>query len=411
MSADLVKKGFEGLGSRNCAKICIGDPALKWFLALSMRRICLLGAFFLLVVGTVLLWQHRFQRSADHPTLELNDFRSHADLPPGVDWLDLEAGRTLRLRSQEGRSVVIRLELPGIGAVDRLLVRYVVATRGLKPGKERWQDGRCIIEWHPPGGGKDWENDPVFTARQDHEGKPVELVMRPLHGPAVPVLRVENLGRAGDLEVRQLEVTVLNERWIWKIGRWLLMAAWMSWIVACIRPTGIRSGSGALAAAVVWLLMGLYFVVPGPWKSYRALGPPFEISGEIVRPIGIPPVVASVGQSVPPAPVATVGEIPQNGDFTLTLKLWVANAKWTLHIALLAAPVFLTALFVGRRQALFFGILFSLAVEGAQIAFGYGTDATDLVDLAADAAGILLALVAHRLWVSWWKARAVAGAA
>lgn len=363
-----------------------------------MRRFSLFGIFLLLVAGLFLIWQHRFERSAAHSVFSLKDLRASSGLAAGSEWIDKPSGPVLRLTADgPRRNIVARMAFPGLGAVDFLQVRYRLVSKGLLPGKEIWEDGRGIIEWHTPADGR--ENDPIFSTRYDHEGTPVDLVMRPRHGPAVPVLRVEHLGTAGYLEIHSIEATVLRERGIWKYGRWLLMAGWVGWLFAWMRPPGQHLRAGALVAAVAWLFMGLYFVVPGPWKSLRALGAPFSISGESAPSLG-PATRVTVAPSGEPAALQTVGEIPQNGDFTLTLKLWVAKSKWILHVALLFAPTLLTACLVGRKPALALAILFSLAVETAQIAFGYGCDPTDLVDLAADAAGILLALVVHRILAS-----------
>lgn len=374
----------------------IGDPSFPWFLALSMRRFCLLGTLLLLVTGLFLLWQYRFERSSGHPVFTLADLRASSGPSPGSGWKELPSGPAVLLRVDgQHRNVVTRLAFPGLGPVDFLRVRYAVAAKGLQPGKELWEDGRGIIEWHAQGTSA-VENDPFFSTRHDLVSEPAELVMRPRHGPAMPVLRLENLGTAGEMQVREMEVTVLKERWTWKTGRWLLMAGWVAWLVAWMRPPGGNRRAGPLVAAVGWLFMGLYFVVPGPWKSLHSFGPPFSISGQSASPreSGLPTVPAATPAGMPEN-VETVGEIPPNGDITLTIKLLLAGSKWILHVPLLFAPVLLTACLAGRRPALTLGILFSLAVEAAQIAFGFGCDATDLVDLAADAAGILLALAVH----------------
>lgn len=361
-----------------------------------MRRFCLFGTLLLLVTGLFLLWQYRFERSGEHPVFTLADLRASAGPGPGSEWKELPSGPAILLKvDDQRRNVVARLAFPGLGPVDFLRVRYVAASKGLQPGKELWEDGRGIIEWHAQGTSA-VENDPFFSTRDDLESEATELIMRPRHGPAMPVLRLENLGTAGEMQVREMEVTVLKERWTWKSGRWLLMAGWIAWLSAWMRPPGGKRRVGPLVAAVGWLFMGLYFVVPGPWKSLHPLGPPFSISGQSASPQKSGPATASV--AVPPgatAAVETVGEIPPNGDITLTIKLLLAGSKWILHVPLLFAPVFLTACLAGRRPAFTLGILFSLAVEAAQIAFGFGCDATDLVDLAADAAGILLALAVH----------------
>ncbi|RYD22088.1 MAG: hypothetical protein EOP88_09210 [Verrucomicrobiaceae bacterium] len=361
-----------------------------------MRRFCLFGTLLLLVAGLILLWQHRFERSGAYPVFALADLAASAGASPGSQWKELSSGPAILLKvDDQHRNVVARLAFPGLGPVDFLRVRYVVASKGLLPGKELWEDGRGIIEWHAPGRSA-VENDPFFSTRHDLESERTEFVMRPRRGPALPVLRLENLGTAGEMQVREMEVVVLKERWTWKTGRWLLMAGWIAWLFAWMRPAGGKRRAGPLVTAVAWLFMGLYFVVPGPWKSLHALGPPFSIRAQSVTPLeSQAPAAPPVAQADAPETLEAVGEIPPNGDITLTIKLLLAGSKWILHVPLLFAPVLLTACLAGRRPALTLGILFSFAVEAAQIGFGFGCDATDLVDLAADAAGILLALAVH----------------
>jgi glycopeptide antibiotics resistance protein len=91
----------------------------------------------------------------------------------------------------------------------------------------------------------------------------------------------------------------------------------------------------------------------------------------------------------------SVGKIPDQGDFTLRLKHYAANARPLLHIILLFAPALATACLVGRKPARSLAIMFAFAIESAQLAFGFGFDWVDVFDLASDAVGIALALVAH----------------
>lgn len=390
-----------------------------------MRRFCLPLTFLLLVGALLLLWRHRFERSPDHRVYTLADLRPTAELAPGSAWIDLPSGPGLRLVVDgQHQNIVARMTFPALGPVEFLHVRHTMASRKLLPGKEIWQDGRLFIEWHATANSPDQENDPIYSTRYDRVPESEELVMYPLRSPAVPVLRVEHLGISGEMEIHGVEVTILRESWFWKPGRWVLTAGWLIWLYALMRPTVRSRRPGTAVVAVGWLFMGLYFVVPGPWKSLRPLGPPFVISGKSAPvalpvappvapgveavPAAAPPVAASPAQVAPaatPAPKAasklqSLGKIPENGDFTLTLKRLAAKSKWVLHVALLFVPVFFTLCLVGRRQAIGLGVLFSLAVEAAQIGFGYGTDATDLIDLAADAGGIILALLAHGILVA-----------
>lgn len=369
-----------------------------------MRRIYLFGTFMLLVGAVYFLWQYRFQRSSEYPTFRLADLRAGAQLQKGAEWVETGSGPMLKIHVDSAhRNVVALMNFPSVQAVDYLHVRFKVAARGLEPGREVWEDGRCIIDWHPPEGGAPFENDPVTSSRHDYPSVMTELVMRPDRGPAIPSLRVENLGRVGDFEIQTFEATVLKERMAWTIGKFLVPACWLVWIVFLIGPGGKYRLVRSVATACVWLLMGFYFVVPGPWKALRSFGEPFQIGSELIVPSSpVAPVKATpqvtnpeTGGDVPE--VKSVGKIPEKGNFTLRLKTFAAKAKSLLHVALLFAPTLLTALLVGRRPALVIAVLFSFCVEAAQIAFGFGADFVDVIDLLNDAAGIALAFVFYQI--------------
>ncbi len=368
-----------------------------------MRRLTLAGCFLVLLAALDFLWQHRFERAPAFPTLRLADLRSAPDLPAGAEWLGSENQPILRLRvDPKHPEVIAHLDLPGLTSMAVLHVRFKVSALNLIPGKEPWQDGRCLLEWHSPSGSSEWENDPFCSARNNQAGDMTEQVMRPVRAPAVPALRLENLGVAGDLELVAFEATVLHERELWKIGRWLLMAGWLAWVITWIAPKGRNRIIRAVLAALVCLLMGIYFVVPGPWKSLRSFGAPFQIGGETINThTTAVPVINSnlskkVGQIFPPALLKSVGEIPDQGDFTLRLKHYAANARPLLHILLLWGPTLMIACLVGRKSAVSLAVLLALAIEAAQVAFGYGFDWVDIFDLACDATGIALALLMHR---------------
>lgn len=369
---------------------------------MEMRRFTLLATFLVLLAAIYFLWQYRFERSPELATVRFPELRSINNLSPGAEWLGPETHPMLRLRvDQQNAEVVTHLDFPARKAIDFLHLRFQVNSKNLQPGKQIWEDGRCLIEWHPPSGGSGWESDPFCSVRYDHTGELMELVMRPERPPAIPALRFENLGIRGDMEISVLEATVMRERMVWKVGRWILLAAWLVWLLAWIGFKGENGLIRSLAAASVMLFMGLYFVVPGPWKCYRAFGTSFQTGREITR---LPDV--STSHTGPPitrlAPATTaslksVGKIPDKGDFTLRLKHYAANARPLLHIAMLFAPALAIACLVGRKSALSLTVILALATEAAQFAFGYGFDWLDISDLVCDAAGIALALTAYQM--------------
>lgn len=269
-------------------------------------------------------------------------------------------------------------------------------------GKDYWDDGRLIIDWHPAGGGA-VEHDPVHSVRWENPGAMMEFVMRPMIGPAVPVLRLEHRGRAGELELVHFEVTVLRETWWWKIGKWFALAGWLAWACALVFSFGIKHRCRGILAAVVWLTMSLFLVVPGPWKIIRPMGSEFLIGSEVTGTHFVDSASTTRIAEPPQSPgddPASVGKIPIQGDLSLRIKSYLSNLRQFLHLVLLVAPACVIALLVGWRVSLALSVIFSLSVEGAQAVFGYGFDWIDVADLACDGFGIgvglLLAKVLQR---------------
>jgi hypothetical protein len=402
---------------------------VAWFLARDMRRLILFGTFVILCAAIYFLWQNRFERDPEFRTVHLADLRKNAARVPGVEWLGPDSQPTLRLRAEPGHhsAIVARMELPIRKPVDFLHLRFNATAKNLRIGKQVWADGRCIIEWHP--GGSGWEHDPFCSVRHNQHQNVTSWVARPNSSPAIPALRLENVGASGDLELTGFEATVVRERNLWKIGRWFLLAGWFAWVVASIQTVAKGKLVSCAVASFAWVLMGTYFAIPGPWKSLRPLGGAFQIGTEAIGappvvtpetpplspplvlpkspprpaaapavPVSPPPKVAPSVAEAPPKPVVlkSVGRIPDQGDFTLRLKHYAENARPLLHIALFFVPVLLTTCLIGKRPARTLGIVFALSVEAAQFAFGYGFDWVDVFDLACDATGIVLALVVYQ---------------
>jgi len=365
-----------------------------------MRRLILLGWFLVLTAAVYFFWQHRFERSEEFVTCSLADLRVASQLHPGWAWEGTKSLPRLKLRADPDQAT--RLILPINRPVDFLHIRFRASAQNLKPGREFWEDGRCLIEWHSPGDGFKWENDPFFSAQYDQTSGITEVVMRPEKPPAIPSLRIENLGVSGDFELAMFEVTVLQERLVWKIGRWFLLAAWLGWAIAWIRAIRKVSLPRSLGSAMIWVLMAIYFVIPGPWNDVRSLAGPFQLG---------PKTTATTATSVSPSEtteiaslnpsswksgfVPSAGKIPTRGDFTLRIKVYAQNARPLLHVLLLFVPTFIIACLVGGKPATSLAIILSLAIEAAQFAFGFGFDWVDVFDLASDAVGILLAIWAY----------------
>lgn len=365
----------------------------------NMRRIYLMGSFVALVAALWGLWTFRFQCSPDLPTWRLADLRAAASPVPGLEWLGSSDQPKLRLKVDAANPrVAARLVIPGIPAVNMLHLRFQMSARGLAPGKEKWEDGRAMIEWHQPDDAAKRGDDPVGSVRHDEKTGLADFVVLPLKSPAIPALRLEHLGRAGEFELSDLEITVVQERAIWKTGRWFLACAWLAWVAAYVRSWPGIPWWRAILASAVWIFMGNQFVVPGPWKHQRPLVSAFRLGAEsTVSAVPSPVPSASVpakssSSALTSGPLQALGKITDQGGLVLRVKARIAQARPLLHALMLFAPALALAWLAGRKPAMVLAGILALATELAQFAFGYGFDWVDVFDLASDATGIALAM-------------------
>lgn len=364
-----------------------------------MRRFQLTGTLVALVLLLCLLWAYRFERTGQ-PVVRLADLRAAATPMPRVEWLEDADGLKLRLRMEAGSPpLAVRLRIPAMLTADQLHFRFRMASSGLVPGPEIWEDGRFIVEWHQPGGTTGWENVPVCSLRLDQGGELQNSVLGPDHSPAVPMLRLEHLGRSGEFVLSDLEITPIRERLLWKIGRWFLLAGWLVWLAAFVKSWPGIARWRALSAAGIVALTGMHFVIPGPWKIQRSIYPEFRLGNEAA--VSTSPAHADAGmekwiRSIPLGELPAMGKLPDTGSWVLKVKYRISQARPFLHVLLLLGPVLACACLVGRKPALFLGILLGISIELAQFGFGYGFGWDDVLDLFNDAVGIAFAMLIHR---------------
>jgi hypothetical protein len=365
----------------------------------------LTGSFLVLVAALVLMWNHRYERVADKPGWNLATLRQGVPDVPGVEWAGPPENPVLRLRVESRiPRVALRLAIPGSPAVESLMLKFRLVARGLKPGREKWETGRLMIEWHSPEVDGSLEKEPVGGVKLEEDSGRISLVAVPVNAPALPAMVLEHLGVAGEFDLSGLEIIPVRERALWKTGRWILLFASFAWLATCIRTWRGVNAWRACAAAVICLLMVIEFVIPGPWKAQRPLLVPDFHLGETARLSSsntAPPLVKSV---TPPAissgAIQPSGDVRVQGGLALRVKFLLNHLRPLLHVALLAAPTLAFAFLIGRRNAVRLAIPLVLAIESAQIAFGYGCDWIDGLDLVFDGIGIWLALCIHR-----WLAR------
>ena len=361
-----------------------------------MRRSYFLGSFLVLLAALLTMWAFRFKRTAGIPTWRLTDLHTASPEMPGVEWAGSPERLVLRLRVDASNPrVAARIAISGAPVVEMLHLRFRIAARGLRPGYQPWEDGRFMVEWHSPDGGSVMETEPVASIRFDDQSGLESFVIYSLRGPAIPALRFEHLGLSGEFELTDLEISVIEERPLWKIGKWFLAMGWLVWGTLWIRSWPGISWCRASCASLIWLLMGIHFVIPGPWRIQRSIVPAFQLGKETA---GVSSALSAsatdaAGKSqlaIKPSAVSALGKTPVQGSFVLRVKVSIAKARPLLHALLLFGPSLVLAWLVGRRPALVIVVSCALAIELAQLAFGYGFDWVDVFDLACDAAGIAL---------------------
>jgi len=391
-----------------------------------MRRLYLPVSFLLLATVTSCLWQFRFVRDPDHPTIRLADLKPTAALVPGGAWQGpVDAPElVLSIRVGQPAQVVQRFSLPKLPETRWLNIKCHVKASQLRPGPHPWSDGRLILEWHKPD--QTWEFDPVDSARNSEDPGLLSVITRPSREAAVPALRLEHLGISGEFLILGFEATVVRERMLWRAGKWLLLLGWAAWFVGMAGLRDHPNRLRPLSAAALWLLMAIIVSIPGPWKTLHPLAVPFMLGPEQVvpavpePPANIPTVVAPPPLAAPPAappakapaplvappPATSAGRIAPQGGPLLRFKDFIhhhgAAFKPFYHIPLLFGPTLLSLLLIGERRSRVLAVITALTIEASQLAFGFGLDWTDTLDLVCDAIGILLAFTTYR-----WLARRI----
>jgi hypothetical protein len=255
-----------------------------------------------------------------------------------------------------------------------------------------------MVEWYAPSGGEKLETDPLSSIRDDERSAIQEMVVVRNKGFSVPVLRMEHLGKSGSFMLTDLEITVVKERWIWVFGRWFIALGFTGWCYGLIRSWPGISKRRASLASLVWLMVGICFVVPGPWTTIRPMGGNFKIGSVGAVPSSVP----AASENPPPqvigitsGAIAAEGKMPDKSSVILQVKHRFPQLRTLLHALLLCGPSLIMLCLIGRKPTLPLMIMTALAVELAQAAFGYGFDWTDVSDLICDALGIAGACWIH----------------
>lgn len=399
-----------------------------------MRWKILILLWLVLVAGTVGLWSLRFEQVQHLPGWNLADLRQNSSDLPGFEWIGEGEAVVLRVwRGSGGRSNSVVMPLPGAVGVEGLHLRHRFRATGLVPGRRPWEDGRVMVEWHPPDGVGEPEREYFASVRHGQEVRHPGVVMRPLKAPAVPMLRFQHLGQAGYYDISELVVRPVRERSLWVWGRWGLAVLWCGWWYALVGLAFGGSGWRGGLSALVWVGCAAMLAVPGPWKIHRPLGlsfkigaaPPHQPPAERGSPAGgalvdraspgAVPSRAGTGDGMTREPrardssvhhakvVPAVGKVPVQGSLVLRIREWTRDVRPLLHAWMLAAPAMVFAWMLGKRAAWCLSLTLAMASELAQYGYGYGFGPDDLVDLGFDALGVWCGVL-----VSGWLAARLA---
>ncbi len=365
-----------------------------------MRRLILIATFLALNSALFLLWQLRFEPIPGIRQFALEDLRPTTTLSPGASWIDTADGAVLSLKiGKDGNVPIALLQFPNLSPQQWLQVKIQTTALNLIAGHQYWKDGRCIMEWHTAGAKEPWENNQFSSVRNNQKTDVDELVLRPDRAPAYPLLRIENSGVSGEMRVIKFEAIAVQERLMWRIGRWLLALGWISWVVYLI---GFNANFWVrpILAGFICLMMGIYFVVPGPWKVIRSFSQPFQIHPSSHEPtVKLPefeeftPLNPESSLGITRKPLESVERVVEKNDMALRLKLEFARFRPILHVLLLFFPTLVITCLVGKRPAIQLMVIMAILIEAAQVAFGYGFDQTDIVDLISDSIGIFVAVL------------------
>ena len=306
------------------------------------------------------------------------------------------------MTTQAGSPGSVSFGLPGIPEGSHLLIRFHAVAMEIVEGRELWDDGRIFLEWLSDGNVIGVSR--IHSARGNEDAGFQQIVISPPARTATPVLRFQNLGAAGTYEIHDLEIVAVRERKVWSWGKWFLAAGFLTTLAALAGGTKKPARWRGWMAAGVWMIVAVGYAFPGPWDVARPFIVPFvfvELSAlERADDVDWQEFAAVDGKDQP-----LMGRFPQPDDIGLRLKQGLPWLRPLLHVALLFAPVFAMAWFVGAKRAFWLGWALSLSIEAAQTLYGFGFGWDDVWDLFVNGIAISAAVWSHRKFATRLHAR------
>jgi hypothetical protein len=316
-------------------------------------------------------------------------------LPDGAFWDECMNGPTLRIAAGSAdRKVALSFRLAVSDAVEALHVGMVMSAKDLLLGEKEWDDGRVLICWVSEGENGPIEIDPVASVRGSQRKEGISLVTAPSFGAGYPVVVIENLATSGEMTISALELTPVRHRPSWRWMRWVLGACWFSWLFACLSGSSKVSLPRRAAAAALWVVMGALFAFPGPWERIYPLLIPYDLGASMETRDGpsfaVKPPVPETKTPQGIASQGALGKIPEQGGWIIQIRSHLKRQRLLLHTGFVVGITVLFSYLVGSRRAAWLAGGLVLAMEAAQIGFGYSFDFGDFMDLACGAAGITI---------------------
>lgn len=330
-----------------------------------MRRLLLpVISAFLLIAATILCWNRAHQPLNGGPAVSI---------PDGGPWIDVCPGAT-------------KIDLPGLGTAEGLHLRYDLEADEIRQGPEDWQTGRMHLEWVRDGAVIDRRF--LASAWDHHTVSESSTIVRDIPPRATARLHIENLGLSGRCRLVQFEAFPTRKSDLPRLGMLIAALGWLAW--AAWVAGGLRRPRSWLAA-ILWVGCAYFLVVPGPWPTRSPLLGEFAMSSVDTFPVKLATSSFEAADCRP--------GITETPNLLLRWKIRLRPLRPLLHGLLFFVPA-LGFLAFADTHARALGLVASLAVlvEVAQWGFGYGFEASDLLDLATDACGIALAVWAFRRW-------------
>jgi len=377
-----------------------------------MRRgLGLCFSLLLLLTALVLAWNHRYEPILASEVLTLEQVKTQTPGQTGVQWGVTDGKPILQFTKAAGdSSVVLKVPLPAPTDCSSIHLRYTLQAHNLKGGHNDWDDGRLNVTWMTS---DQRQIQQVASVRDNLKTSSPSIISVAPDGGFEPQLWIEHLGVSGIYEIADLEIVFVREKAWWGIVSGILIAASGGWILLTLRTLTQVNILRVLTASIITMILMLMMVVPGPWILQKPLvADSFELGSlkvskaDPTKSMVIPETVAEqavapslVTPTLPQSPSESSAVSPQTKptvqrttviqqNWILGIKEKLKHFKIVLHGLLFGGVLIVLSGLIGLRPAVYVSMFLALATEVAQLAFGYGSDATDILDLLFDAMGV-----------------------